>query len=306
MKFAEIINQQVSQKHKLIRTVSPPPGGFTIIIQENKIKEVVKGPGWVHPTRMKQYCALFNNCLKKYNLPDSNININLVDHPHSGYFNFCRNISMYSQFLLPNHRFTEDDILPVGVTFDNTIEYLRSNWIPFESRKPAFYTNCIPHPSKVDYFKYALNNLDICKGHIYGGSVHKYVKLESSFINKLVENELAGTEHKPFEEHIKYKYIVYNDGNTLSDRTRLLLNTDSVIIRKDSPYEEFYTYLLKPYENYIPYLTADELRTIHTQLENDTDLCNKIRNNNKIFVDTYLRYDDILEYVANLMIMLYT
>ena len=34
-----------------------------------------------------------------------------------------------------------------------------------------------------------------------------------------------------FVEHFKYKFLIYNDGNTLSDRTRLLLNVNSVIVQ---------------------------------------------------------------------------
>lgn len=305
MKYSEIIEQQKSVKNKHIKEIAPPPGGFTIIIKNNQIQEVVKGPGWVHPNRLQQYTKLFENCLEHHKLPDANININLNDHPIPGIFNFCRNINTYDQFLLPNHRFTIDDIIPIGITFDKTIEYLRTKCQPFETRISAFYTSCIPHPSKLDYFRYALENSDICKGYVYGGTVHKYFDLRPDFINQLKNVKLAGEIHMPFEDHLKYKYLIYNDGNSLSDRTRLLLNTDAVIIRKASQYEEFYTYLLKPNENYIPYEIANELRNIFNNLENNQSLTYAIRKNNKIFVDTYLTYDAILEYVANLMNALY-
>jgi hypothetical protein len=305
MKYLEIIEQQKSCRHLLNRSISPPLCGFTIVIKGNKIQEIVKGPGWVHPTRLQQYSQLFQNCLEQHSLPDANININLQDHPIIGVFNFCRNLNSYGQFLLPNHRFTNDDILPIGITFDKTIEYLRSKWTPYESRISSFYTNCIPHPSKVDYFKYALNNKDMCKGYVYGGTVHKYVQLDTDFIDKLKASGLAGETHMPFEEHLKYKYVIYNDGNALSDRMRLLLNTDAIIIRKSSPYEEFYTYMLKPHVNYIDYTASDELLKIFNNLEHNTELTNTIRNNNKDFVDTYLQYDVILEYIANLMNTLY-
>lgn len=305
MKYSEIIEQQTSCKHMLNRGISPPPGGFTIIIKGNKIHDIIKGGGWVHPARLQQFKQLFENCLQKYKLPDANININLSDHPISGIFNFCRNNNAYNQFLLPNHRFTNDDILPIGITFDKTIDYLRSKWVPFESRSSTFYTNCIPHPSKVDYFQYALHNRDICKGYIYGGTVHKYVHLSPTFINELKVADLAGEAHMPFEEHLTHKYVIYNDGNTLSDRMRLLLNTDAVIVRKTSLYEEFYTYLLKPSVHYIPYESTNQLREIFNTLESNPILSSTIRDNNRAFVDTYLTYDTILAYVANLMNALY-
>ena len=91
------------------------------------------------------------------------------------------------------------------------------------------------------------------------------------------------------------KYIIYNDGNTLSDRTRLLLNVNSVIIKKKSEYEEFYSYLLENNENYIEYNKTEELLSIFKHLEQDTKLCNRIINNNVNFVKNILTYDNILK-----------
>ena len=45
---------------------------------------------------------------------------------------------------------------------------------------------------------------------------------------------MAGENAVPFIKHSDYKYVLYNDGNTLSDRTRLLLCLNSVIIKKKS------------------------------------------------------------------------
>lgn len=117
----------------------------------------------------------------------------------------------------------------------------------------------------------------------------------------LKENNLASEQYDYFNEHFKYKYIIYNDGNTLSDRMRLLLNTNSVIIYKKSIYEEFYTYLLKNNINYIEYEHENELRNIHNKLENDEKLCLQIIENNKKFVNEILTYDNILKYTADLL-----
>jgi len=300
MKYRDIIDQQVAVKHLLVKTASPPRDGITIVIRNNSITHVLDGAGWVHPSRKSQYTELFKNILKAHTLKDCNININLSDEPRAGLFNFCRYKGTANEFLLPGNRFTADDILPVGPTYDSSVTYLRSKWIPYESKSPTIYTSCIPHRSKLEYFNYALKN-SFCKGYIYGGTVHKYMALEPSFIGALKEKGLAGEQKVPFEEHIRHKYVLYNDGNSLSDRMRLLLCTDSVLLHKSSPYEEFFTYLLKPNVNYIPYKAAEELGPIVKMLEANPELCAMIRKENSLFVNTYLPYDTIMEYTANLV-----
>jgi len=300
MSYSTLIAQQAAVKHSLRPGVAPPSGGITLIVRKNRIERILDGDGWVHPTRKAQYIRFFQNLVNSRSIPDCTLNINLSDHPADGVFNFCRKKGQAKQFLLPNHRFTEDDVLPVGPTFDATVAYLRSKWVPFEQKKAQFYTNCIPHPSKLEYFIHALED-PLCRGHVYGGSVHKYGSTTPHLVEALVQAGLAGLVKEPFERHLEYKYVIYNDGNTLSDRMRLLLCTDSVIFRSRSNYEEFYTPLLAPNLHYIPYGSAAELPGIHARLEADPEWCERIRRANKEFIDTYLTYDAILDYTASLL-----
>lgn len=302
MLFKEILDQQINSKQYLINKIQAPPiAGISIVISNNRIQQIVNGEQ-VHSGRRKQYVALIEKTLLKYKVKNSLLNINLADEPIDGHFNFCRKIGNSRQFLLPNHRFTNDDIIFSTETYDDIVKLIRnSRQDPYESRKSQFYTNCIPHKSKVDYFAFAVKNPAICTGFIYSNSSHKTLSLTKEFIRDLELQNLIGDLPALFEEHLKYKYVIYNDGNTLSDRMRLLLLTDSVIVRKSSPYEEFYSYLLKPDQNYIQYNNVEELPEIHKRLEADIPLCNSIRKNNQQFVDTYLKYDNILEYVANLI-----
>jgi hypothetical protein len=230
MLFREIIDKQKIHKKDLKNKT--PRDGITIVIENQKIREALDGTGFVHPNRKSQYLALFNNVLSKYKLPNSNININLSDHPMDGYFNFCRIKDNNKQFLLPNHRFTKDDIIRNTQNFDEVVKYIRSKLVPYVSRKSKFYTNCIPHNSKTPYLKYTIENPTICDAYVYGGSVHKFFSLDPVFINRLTEMGMVGIKPVPFETHNNYKYVIYNDGNTLSDRMRLLLCTDAVIVRK--------------------------------------------------------------------------
>ena len=163
------------------------------------------------------------------------------------------------------------------------------------------YTSCIPHRAKKNFLMYAANNPDICHVNAYIGTVHGKIALESNDCLTLSKVNMLNSEFVPFTEHCKYKYVIYNDGNTLSDRMRLLLATNSVIIRQKSPYEEFYSYMLKNEENYIEYSDINDIRRIHEYLENNSELCNKIIQNNADFVNEYLTYDEILLYTYELL-----
>ena len=300
--YKELIDGQALVSSQLIKTISPPTGGITIVIKNMRIIQTIDGYGWVHPNRRKQYIKLFENLLKCKTVKDSIININLGDHPVDGYFNFCRVTNNTSQFILPNHRFTLDDIIKNTETYDDVVKHLRTKC---EKKIPKFYMSCIVNSSRIEYFKFALQNKHIAAGYVYGGSVHRYSNAPPQLVAELKNNKLAGESHVPFEEHNKYKYVIYNDGNTLSDKMRLLLCTDSIIVRKESNYEEFYSYLLKPGVNYINYKNEKELTGIHNNLENNPDLCSNIRNNNQEFVDKFLKYDVILDYVSELINMLF-
>jgi hypothetical protein len=157
-----------------------------------------------------------------------------------------------------------------------------------------------PTSVKLDYFIHALKD-PLCKGYAYGGSVHGYCSTTPPLVDALIQAGLAGEAKEPFERHLEYKYVIYNDGNTVSDRMRLLLCTDSIILRKQSPYEEFYTGILEPNIHYVPYNAAAELPEIHARLEADPGWCDRIRQANRKFVDTYLRYDAVLDYTASLL-----
>ena len=312
--FKNIILEQIKNKEKYIKKndiYKIKDSIICIIIKNNEIVDIKESNGFIHKGRKNQYIELIKNVCKKYNLLDCNININLNDFPKEGVFNFCRRKNNINEFLFPTFRFTENDIkidknhiIKNLKTYKETSLYLQNyhKEYLFENKINKIYTSVIPHISKINYFIYALNN-DFCTGWINCGTVHKYSDLENykDLISQLEKKNLLGYETKYFIEHIKYKYILYNDGNTLSDRMNLLLNINSVIIKKESLYEEFYWYLLKNNVNYIEYKNEEHLKDIYIYLENNTNICKNIINNNNNFVNNILTYENILEYVYLLL-----
>jgi len=294
--FKKIIDQQIALKQNYETYMKPPNGGICIVILDSKIHKIVMGRGWVHPTRKTQYISLIENCLKRHKINNCNININLSDHPIPGVFNFCR-VKGSSFFLLPNHRFTQDEIEINGLKFENYED--QKQYILNYKNKPKknkIYNISIPHRSKIPYFKYALNNTDFCDGYLYTGSGHKLVDLDTSTNSKLESKNMAGEKFKDWIEHLNYKYLIYCDGNTLSDRMRLLLCSKSVILKNNSNYEEFYTYLLTNNSNYIQYNNIDDLRKTYDYLDDRPEIFNEIVNRNTLFLENVLTYENILYY----------
>ena len=332
MLFDQIRNRKYYCKRNICTFERRPKDCFCITIKDNEVVPVAgleRGRGhdigvnfdvngippeqWYSSSifwhqRIAPWRRFIISVLRKYKLPNCNININAFDHPIPGVLNFCRFKGQKNCFLLPSFRFTYgngiclDDNWEKGCcpTFKETTEYLQSyhDKYPFNEKINKIYT-ATDAGQRLDYFLYALEH-DFCTGWMYITPWHGWRGLDKQnpkLTRELEKRNLAGPKHKHYCEHFKYKYILYNDGNTLSVRTKLLLNTNSVIISKESPYEEFYSYLLKNNENLIMYKKQEDLQNIYINLEYNTDLCKKIINNNRNFIKEILTYDNILEYM---------
>lgn len=100
----------------------------------------------------------------------------------------------------------------------------------------------------------------------------------------------------------RYKYLMYLDGNTASDRLRYLLAFDSVVIKHESPYYEFYYPFLKPFEHYVP-VQADFSDLISTleQLDSDDAYCRAVAQNGRDFVARHLTYPSVMRYIKEVL-----
>jgi hypothetical protein len=303
--FQKIIDDQIKNKQYYVRGPNPPRCGVSVKIKDNKIAAVLNHRESHNTVRVGQYVQLLKNTLKKYTVKDCYVNIQIRDVPVKGYFNFCRNIDNNTDFfLLPNHRFQTDDTQILDEinnteTYDEEKALLQSNDIPFETKENSIYTSSSFQYARTNYYMYALNNT-FCKGVLYYKPGRKPFP-PLGLLNRLREKNLVSTTYTPFIKHINYKYVLYTDGNTLSDRMRLLLCLNSVIMRKVSQYEEFYTYKLEHNRNYIEYENEDELEDIYNNLESNPTVCNNIIKNNKTFIDEILNYENILRYTADII-----
>ena len=72
------------------------------------------------------------------------------------------------------------------------------------------------------------------------------------------------------ERHAEYKYLISLDGNSYSHRLLKLLALNSVVIKEETPYVEFYYHLLKPHVHYVPFEFTMQHRKLDTARSNLT------------------------------------
>lgn len=313
--YDDVINDQILNKHKLCRQIRPGINFANVTIKDNRLT-------WTYPKgsplkhRYSAYHKMIKDLLDKYTIPDITFNINLADHPISGFLNFCRPLkNKHEYFLIPNHRFAINDVSLTKNEFlytdndnnnvknwDDCISVMRSlKEKPISTKINKVYSSFKGEKLRIQYIKHVLKNKDICNIYVFGGHpVHKWKHLnDKNLVDTIQKEKLGGDKFISFSEHSNYKFSIYIDGNTLSDRMRLLLGMNNAIIRMNSKYEEFYTSSLIQNVNYYYISNFEDIRKI-INMVTDKDI-ETMADNNWNFLTNHLNYSEILEYLYKLL-----
>lgn len=99
-------------------------------------------------------------------------------------------------------------------------------------------------------------------------------------------------------EKIRYKYILNLEGHVSAFRLGYEFSLGSVILLADSKYYLWFSYLLKPYEHYIPIKEdlSDLIEKIKWCRESDKE-CKKIAENGIKFYNKYLTKEGVYDYM---------
>ena len=181
---------------------------------------------------------------------------------------------------------------------DMLYDYLMNYPKEFNEKLNKFYMSGTNNPAKIGYFNFALDNLDICDFYIVNDP---QCKIPATTYNRFIELGKINEDYyqfKNYKENLDYKYLIYTDGNTLSDRMRLYLNSKSITFMHKPEYEEFYSPLLSNMNNYILFNDYSKLRDLKLMVEKDEKLVNNILNNNKIFNELFLNPHSIYKYIS--------
>ena len=107
------------------------------------------------------------------------------------------------------------------------------------------------------------------------------------------------------KEQSEYKYIVHVDGHVSAFRLSLELSMGCVILLVDSPWKIWYRDLLKEGEHYVSVKEdlSDLIEKIKWCRDND-EKCEQIAKNARIFFDTYLQKDGVMDYMQKTLVNL--
>jgi len=82
--------------------------------------------------------------------------------------------------------------------------------------------------------------------HTCDVGLHKTFDSTTNSLKKYVKNKIT------MDEHENFKILINVDGNTCALRFKELLSFNSVVLKQDSPFIEYYYNFLNPFTDYIP------------------------------------------------------
>jgi hypothetical protein len=150
------------------------------------------------------------------------------------------------------------------------------------------------------------NNSEYINAGITKWNVRPRKKKDSKYLDTIHIKDMSfGLKQfmSPYEQS-KYKYIIHIQGHVEAFRLEQELSMGSVILKVDTPWKTWYTPMLKEYVHYVP--IKSDLSNLIDQIKwcrNNDAKCKEITENAKIFHDTYITSDSLLDYMQ---IMLYT
>lgn len=308
-----------------------PCAGCLTVVYSNHTLSIEEGKGFIHGARKKQYTTMFNTLISTHHMVDFRVVVNLKDKPELCALNFCRRVGKKNFILIPNHRFFGDDTLidlfpenndwPRAPEIVQKFQTMRTH-IGFEGRSKKMFFSGRPHPAKVALMELALKHLNVFKVRLLIDTPHCWMRMtnSSSCETKIYLNEqcpvcqtcakcmncltsgVCSHTAMPQEEMFFHRYLIYADGNTRSDKLRNYLLTGSCILNVESEFEEYYTGMLNPYQNFIPiYSNMSNLLTGYDFGLRHKDLCLQMAENNVNFAETFLSEKSILVYMASLL-----
>lgn len=120
--------------------------------------------------------------------------------------------------------------------------------------------------------------------------------------NKLIQNNIILKDYVQMENQLKFKYIIYIEGNSAAYRLGSLLSTKSTILKVESKYYLWFEKQLEPYKHYVP--IKHDLSDLDEKIiwcKNNDNKCKEIANNAYQFYKKTFNYDNVYNYLQNLI-----
>ena len=133
-------------------------------------------------------------------------------------------------------------------------------------------------------------------------------KLENERYLQTIEKDSFPFGLVPFKsptEQSQHKYIIHIQGHVSAFRLSLELSMGSVILMVESPWKQWFTNMLIPYQHFVPVnANMDNLIDQIKWCRDNDDQCRQIARNAVEFYNIYLRKEGILDYTQKLFVHL--
>lgn len=132
-----------------------------------------------------------------------------------------------------------------------------------------------------------------------------FVQNDRGVYKQIGEDKKYITHSLTPKQQSEYKYIVNVDGHVSAFRLSLELSMGCVILLVNSPWKIWYRDLLVEYEHYVP--VKEDLSDLIDQIKwcrDNDEKCEKIANNARLFFETYLQKDGVLDYMEKTLVNL--
>lgn len=227
-------------------------------------------------------------------------------------------------FAICKHKYSQTIILIPGPEYLSTLEDWRDSIIkgsqvwPWEKKfSKAFWRGATKGALYKGETKeagvYTLGNLDNFPRFLLSRlSKNNPDLIDAKFTDLVQINQEAAqyiinlglnSNYYPIIDNAKFKYLISVDGNTYPTSLSWQLFSNSVILKQDSPYIQWYSNELKPFVHYVPVAHdfSDIINKIYF-LNDNQDLCLEIIKNANNFANNNLQYNDILYYIYLVLI----
>jgi hypothetical protein len=139
---------------------------------------------------------------------------------------------------------------------------------------------------------------ELAQSELLDAKITRYSHLDDACKRELVEAHVVDAE-VPIQDFVSYKYLVDADGYCCAWRSLFLkMAMGSLVLKIDSPYQQWYYHRLKPWKHYIP-LAVDlsDFEAVCEWLREHDDDAREIALNGQQFVRSML-YSDALNEMA--------
>ncbi|CAG0879018.1 unnamed protein product, partial [Darwinula stevensoni] len=188
---------------------------------------------------------------RKVHLPDMEFVMNLGDWPLVGHswsslvpiFSWCGSKDS-SDIVLPTYDLTEASLhMLERVTLD-MLSVQAKNHVPWHEKIPkAFWRGRDSRKERLDLVRLSQQHWDLLEANL----------TRMFFFRELEEEFSPFASHVSFFDFFNYKYQVSLDGTVAAYRLPYLLAGNSLLLKQDSDYYEFFYQELQPWIHYVPF-----------------------------------------------------